>query len=278
MFASRQYLISNSSDRWEMIIDDATRNDNVWAMNTFRTGGYDGFTAKQHGLDLGIHKAQDSDYFWGAGIGFHKGDTSNSLFRDDYKMFSGNLYLGKDFESGLFVNAAVGYKHLSENFKVKGELNDLSGKVNTNIVTAGARVGYRMHSDELQASVSPSVSVNSSWMEGGKIHAKERQVDLHSGWAASVKAGVLADKSFENSKVTGGIYRNFSVKDMPGVTLSDSWKSRNYEAKKDDHFTATIGVEGKITEKMNANLKVSSHFGGDFKTDTVGILGLKYEF
>ncbi|HDI3035289.1 S6 family peptidase [Cronobacter turicensis] len=278
MFASRQYLISNSSDRWEMIIDDATRNDNVWAMNTFRTGGYDGFTAKQHGLDLGIHKAQDSDYFWGAGIGFHKGDTSNSLFRDDYKMFSGNLYLGKDFESGLFVNAAVGYKHLSENFKVKGELNDLSGKVNTNLVTAGARVGYRMHSDELQASVSPSVSVNSSWMEGGKIHAKERQVDLHSGWAASVKAGVLADKSFENSKVTGGIYRNFSVKDMPGVTLSDSWKSRSYEAKKDDHFTATIGVEGKITEKMNANLKVSSHFGGDFKTDTVGILGLKYEF
>ncbi|MFY1778603.1 serine protease autotransporter colonization factor RpeA [Escherichia coli] len=278
MFASRQYLISNSSDRWEMIIDDATRNDNVWAMNTFRTGGYDGFTAKQHGLDLGIHKAQDSDYFWGAGIGFHKGDTSNSLFRDDYKMFSGNLYLGKDFESGLFVNAAVGYKHLSENFKVKGELNDLSGKVNTNIVTAGARVGYRMHSDELQASVSPSVSVNSSWMEGGKIHAKERQVDLHSGWAASVKAGVLADKSFENSKVTGGIYRNFSVKDMPGVTLSDSWKSRSYEAKKDDHFTATIGVEGKITEKMNANLKLTSHFGGDFKTDTIGTLGLKYEF
>ncbi|HAX5074387.1 TPA: autotransporter outer membrane beta-barrel domain-containing protein [Escherichia coli] len=278
MFASRQYLISNSSDRWEMIIDDATRNDNVWAMNTFHTGGYDGFTAKQYGLDLGFHKAQDSGDFWGAGIGFHKGDTSNSLFRDDYKMLSGNVYLGKDFESGFFVNAAVGYKHLSENFKVQGVLNDLSGKVNTNVVTAGARAGYHMHSDRLQASVSPSVSVNSSWMDGGRIHAKERQVDLHSGWAASIKAGILIDKSFENSKITGGIYRNFSVKDMPGVTLSDAWKSRSYEAKKDDHFTATIGVEGKVTEKMNANLKVTSHFGGDFKTDTIGILGLKYEF
>ncbi|MEH4357693.1 S6 family peptidase [Enterobacter ludwigii] len=278
MFASRQYIISNSADRWEVIIDDATRNDNVWAINTFSTGGYDGFTAKQHSLDLGFHKAKDSDYFWGAGIGFHKGDTSNSLFRDDYKMFSSNLYFGKDFESGLFVNAAVGYKHLSEYFKVQGELSDLSGKVNTNVVTAGARVGYHMHSEKLRASVSPSVSVNNSWMDGGKMHAKERQVDLHSGWAASVKAGVLADKSFENSKVTGGIYRNFSVKDMPGVTLSDSWKSRSYEAKKDDHFTATIGVEGKITEKMNANLKLTSHFGGDFKTDTIGTLGLKYEF
>ncbi|HAI7179509.1 TPA: S6 family peptidase [Escherichia coli] len=278
MFASRQYIISNSADRWEMIIDDATRNDNLWAINTFSTGGYDGFTAKQHSLDLGFHKAKDSDYFWGAGIGFHKGDTSNSLFRDDYKMFSSNLYFGKDFESGLFVNVAVGYKHLSEYFKVQGELNDLSGKVNTNVVTAGARVGYHMHSEKLRASVSPSVSVNNSWMDGGKMHAKERQVDLHSGWAASVKAGVLADKSFENSKVTGGIYRNFSVKDMPGVTLSDSWKSRSYEAKKDDHFTATIGVEGKITEKMNANLKLTSHFGGDLKTDTIGTLGLKYEF
>ncbi len=49
----------------------------------------------------------------------------------------GGRYLaGKQFDGSLFLDGMVGYRKLVENFVIKGELSDLSGKVKSNIFTA----------------------------------------------------------------------------------------------------------------------------------------------
>lgn len=75
-----------------------------------------------------------------------------------------------------------------------------------------------------------------------------------------------------------GIWRNITLNDMPGITLSDDWKARHYGAEKTDRYTASLGVNGKLTEKLSLQVKVNSSFDGYFKTDAEGVLGVRYDF
>lgn len=75
-----------------------------------------------------------------------------------------------------------------------------------------------------------------------------------------------------------GIWRNITLNDMPGITLSDDWKARHYGAEKTDCYTASLGVNGKLTEKLSLQVKVNSSFDGYFKTDAEGVLGVRYDF
>lgn len=65
---------------------------------------------------------------------------------------------------------------------------------------------------------------------------------------------------------------------MPGITLKDDWKARHYDAEKADRYTASVSVNGKFTDKLSLQAKMSSSFDGYFKTDAEGILGIRYDF
>ncbi|EPQ7464101.1 S6 family peptidase [Escherichia coli] len=278
MFASREFIINDNIDRWHQVIDSSGSDSGFWAMTGYSHGGYDSFTLNQSGLDVGFKKVADSEY-WGAAAEFYKGYSRATSYRNDYTLWGINIFIGKSFSSGAFFDGSIGYKQLTEDFSIQGELNDLSGRTESHIATLGSRVGYRWHSDLLDMVFIPSVSIDAAYMDGNKIKGKEqRYAELHSGSAVWLKAGVLAEKSFESLKMTTGLYRNSALNDMPGITLGDAWKARKYNAKDNDRYTATVGVEGKITEKLRVQLKLNNSFDGYFKTDSEGILGLNYEF
>lgn len=68
------------------------------------------------------------------------------------------------------------------------------------------------------------------------------------------------------------------MKGMPGVTLSDTWKARDYGAKKADRYMATLGISGDISDNLHAQLNLNGSTGGDFKTNAEGVLGIRYDF
>ncbi|EMW4852040.1 autotransporter outer membrane beta-barrel domain-containing protein [Escherichia coli] len=278
MFTSRQFIVNDNIDRWQQVIDSSGSDSGFWAMTGYSHGGYDDFTLNQSGLDVGFKKVTDSGY-WGATAEFYKGYSRATSYRDDYNLWGVNIFVGKSFSFGAFVDGSIGYKRLTEDFSIQGELNDLSGRTESHIAMLGGRVGYRWHSELLDMTFTPSVSIDAANLNGNKIRGKEqRYAELHSGSAVWLKTGVLAEKSFESAKMTAGLYRNFTLNDMPGMRLGDAWKVREYGAENDERYTATVGVEGKITENLRVQLKLNNSFDGYFKTDSEGVLGLNYVF
>ncbi len=278
MFAAREFILSDSADRWEQVVDNSDADGNVWAMTGYSNGGYDDFSLNQSGLNVGVRQPVADNVWLGVGAEFWRGHSSTDDYRDDFSLWGVHILAGKYFASGLFVDGMAGYRELSEDYTIQGELSDLSGRVNSHILTAGIRSGWKMHVAPLDMSITPTVSLNGARVDGNRLQGWERSVELHDGDAFWLKAGVEAEKVSGNMTLKAGIWRNITLNDMPGMTLRDDWKARHYDAEKADRYTVSFGVNGKLTEKLSVQAKVNSSFDGYFKTDAEGILGISYYF
>ncbi|MCZ8781141.1 autotransporter outer membrane beta-barrel domain-containing protein [Escherichia albertii] len=278
MFAAREFILSDSADRWTQVVDNSDADGGAWAMTGYSHGGYDDFSLNQSGLNVGFRQSAAGNAWWGMGAEFYRGHSSTDDYRDDFSLWGVHILAGKSFASGLFVDGMAGYRELSEDYTIQGELNDLSGRVKSHILTAGIRSGWKMHAASLDMSITPTVSLNGARVDGNRLQGRERSVELHDGDALWLKAGVEAEKVSGNMTLKAGIWRNITLNDMPGMTLRDDWKARHYDAEKADRYTVSFGINGKLTEKLSVQAKVNSSFDGYFKTDAEGILGIRYDF
>ncbi|EFU6057378.1 autotransporter outer membrane beta-barrel domain-containing protein [Escherichia coli] len=278
MFAAREFILSDSADRWTQLVDNSDADGGAWAMTGYSHGGYDDFSLNQSGLNVGFRQSAAGNAWWGMGAEFYRGHSSTDDYRDDFSLWGVHVLAGKSFTGGLFVDGTVGYRELSEDYSIQGELSDLSGRAKSHILTAGIRGGWKMHAAPLDMSITPTVSLNGAWVDGDRLQGRERSVELHDSDALWLKAGVEAEKVSGNMTLKAGIWRNITLKDMPGMTLRDDWKARHYDAEKADRYTVSFGINGKLTEKLSVQAKVNSSFDGYFKTDAEGILGIRYSF
>ncbi len=278
MFAAREFILSDSADRWQQVVDNSNADGGAWAMTGYSHGGYADFSLNQSGLNVGLRQSTAGNAWWGVGAEFWRGHSSTDDYRDDFSLWGVHILAGKSFTGGLFVDGMAGYRELSEDYTIQGELSDLSGRVKSHILTAGIRSGWKMHAAPLDMSITPTVSLNGARVDGNRLQGRERSVELHDGDAFWLKAGVEAEKVSGNMALKAGIWRNITLNDMPGMTLRDDWKARHYEAEKADRYTISFGVSGKLTEKLSVQAKVNSSFDGYFKTDAEGILGIRYDF
>ncbi|EGN0942024.1 autotransporter outer membrane beta-barrel domain-containing protein [Escherichia coli] len=278
MFAAREFILSDSADRWTQVVDNSDADGGAWAMTGYSQGGYDDFSLNQSGLNVGFRQSAAGNAWWGMGAEFYRGHSSTDDYRDDFSLWGVHVLAGKSFTGGLFVDGTVGYRELSEDYSIQGELSDLSGRAKSHILTAGIRGGWKMHAAPLDMSITPTVSLNGAWVDGDRLQGRERSVELHDSDALWLKAGVEAEKVSGNMTLKAGIWRNITLKDMPGMTLRDDWKARHYDAEKADRYTVSFGINGKLTEKLSVQAKVNSSFDGYFKTDAEGILGIRYSF
>lgn len=278
MFASREYILSDNIGRWEKIIDYTDTRSGAWALTSYSHGSYDAYTVKQKGLDFGFRKHGESGGFWGTSVELSDGNNSTPGFRDDYRWWGASFFAGQTLASGVFVDGSVGYRQLSEDFSIQEELNDLSGKTRSHITTAGIRGGWRTSIKDTGINITPSVSVNGAGISGNQLKGDARSAELQAGNAFWLKAGLAVDKDFEGILVKTGVYRNITLNDMPGLTLSDTRKERHYAARKADRYITSVGIDGKLTEKLHIQLKLNSSFDGYFKTDYEGIMGIRYNF
>ncbi|RXB79894.1 S6 family peptidase [Escherichia coli] len=278
MFAAREFILSDSADRWTQVVDNSDADGGAWAMTGYSHGGYDDFSLNQSGLNVGYRQSAAGNAWWGMGAEFYRGHSSTDDYWDDFSLWGVHVLAGKSFAGGLFVDGMVGYRELSEDYSIQGELSDLSGRVKSHILTSGIRGGWKIHTAPLDMTITPTVSLNGARVDGNRLQGRERSVELHDGDALWLKAGVEAEKVSGNMTLKAGIWRNITLKDMPGMTLRDDWKARHYEAEKADHYTVSFGVDGKLTEKLSVQAKVNSSFDGYFNTDAEGILGIRYSF
>lgn len=107
---------------------------------------------------------------------------------------------------------------------------------------------------------------------------RDGKLSLRGGTAAWLKAGMETEKMTGELALKAGIWRNITLNDMPGMRLSDNWKARHYRAEKADSYTASVGIEGKVADKLHAQAKVNSTFGGYFGSDFEGSMGIRYYF
>ncbi|EIA8837832.1 autotransporter outer membrane beta-barrel domain-containing protein [Salmonella enterica] len=278
MFAAREFILSDSADRWTQVVDSSDANGGAWAMTGYSHGGYDDFSLNQSGLNVGFRQSAAGNVWWGVGAEFYRGHSSTDDYRDDFSLWGVHVLAGKSFADGLFVDGMAGYRELSEDYTIQGELSDLSGRAKSHILTAGIRSGLKIHAVSLDLTITPTVSLNGARVDGNRLQGRERSVELHDGDAFWLKAGVEAEKVSGNMMLKAGVWRNISLNDMPGMTLRDDWKARHYDAEKADRYTVSFGVNGKLTEKLSVQAKVNSSFDGYFKTDAEGILGIRYDF
>ncbi|MBB9171824.1 autotransporter outer membrane beta-barrel domain-containing protein [Escherichia coli] len=277
MFAAREFILSDSADRWTQVVDNSDADGGAWAMTGYSHGGYDDFSLNQSGLNVGSRQSAASNAWWGMGAEFYRGHSSTDDYRDDFSLWGVHVLAGKSFAAGLFVDGMTGYRELSEDYTIQGELSDLSGRAKSHILTVGIRGGWKMHAAPLDMSITPTVSLNGARVDGNCLQGRERSVELHDGDALWLKAGVEAEKVSGNMTLKAGIWRNITLNDMPGMTLRDDWKARHYDAEKADRYTVSFGINGKLTEKLSVQAKVNSSFDGYFKTDAEGILGIRYD-
>ncbi|MBK1744827.1 MAG: autotransporter outer membrane beta-barrel domain-containing protein, partial [Escherichia coli] len=278
MFAAREFILSDSADRWTQVVDNSDADGGAWAMTGYSHGGYDDFSLNQSGLNVGFRQSAAGNAWWGMGAEFYRGHSSADGYRDDFSLWGVHVLAGKSFAGGLFVDGMTGYRELSEDYTIQGDLSDLSGRAKSHILTAGIRGGWKMHAAPLDMSITPTVSLNGARVDGNRLQGRERSVELHDGDALWLKAGVEAEKVSGNMTLKAGIWRNITLNDMPGMTLRDDWKARHYDAEKADRYTVSFGINGKLTEKLSVQAKVNSSFDGYFKTDAEGILGIRYDF
>lgn len=278
MFAAREFILSDSADRWTQVLDNSDADDAVWAMTGYSHGGYDDFSLNQSGLNVGGRHSAAGNAWWGVGAEFWRGHSNADNYRDDFSLWGMHVLVGKSFAGGLFVDGMTGYRELSEDYTIPGELRDLSGRTKSHILTAGIRGGWEIHAASLDMTITPTVSLNGAQVDGNRLQGRKRSVELHGGNALWLKAGWEAEKVSGNMTLKAGIWRNITLNNMPGMTLRDDWKARRYDAEKADYYTISFGVNGRLTEKMSVLAKVNSSFDGYFKTDAEGILGIRYDF
>ncbi|MBC6577762.1 autotransporter outer membrane beta-barrel domain-containing protein [Escherichia coli] len=278
MFSTRDYILTSNIDHQEQVTDYSRHHDGAWAYTSFSEGGYDSWNIRQSGLDFGVRKNTESGYFHGASIMLHDGKGKGQGKSDSYRLWGVSLFAGQEFTSGVFADTYLGYRQLTESFSVKGELNDMSGNMMTRMGTAGARTGWRMDTGHVGVTVTPSVSVHGVVMDSNVKNGNERSVQLNGGAGTWLKTGVAVEKKTGTLKMSAGLWRTTTLKRLPGVTLKDRLRDRHFSSQRSDRFTASFGVEGKVSDRFDVQLSVNRSFDGYFKTDCEGMIGIRYRF
>lgn len=76
MFAAREFILSDSADRWTQVVDNSDADGGAWAMTGYSHGGYDDFSLNQSGLNVGFRQSAAGNAWWGMGQSFTGGTAA----------------------------------------------------------------------------------------------------------------------------------------------------------------------------------------------------------
>lgn len=76
LFAAREFILSDSADRWTQVVDNSNAAGGAWAMTGYSHGGYDNFSLNQSGLNVGVRQPAAGNAWWGMGAEFYRGTAA----------------------------------------------------------------------------------------------------------------------------------------------------------------------------------------------------------
>nr|WP_255342948.1 S6 family peptidase [Pantoea sp. IMH] len=287
MLASRQYIFSeavsqlhNRTDRLRTSPDSS----GSWVTVEQRKGRFLGLNARQQTLNLGWDR-QDGTQIVGVSASYTQGQVEGEgKGKEDHRLATLGAYYSWQSESGWFADAASSGMYLNQELTLDPALG-INGKKRDSLMLAGGlRTGYQFSFANDALMISPFVGVSGGMLSGYSMKGQDADVSLSSGNAWFGNAGIRVQKrglgaELKNVNLSASLAYQYSPgKNGPTTTLKDRHASRQYDAWSDNRYRANLGIEGAITPDLSVNAKVESSFGGVFKTDYSGLIGLSYHF
>ena len=285
MMASRQYIFSeaisqlyNRTDR----LRAAPENSGAWATLEQRKGGWLGLKASEQTLNVGwdkLNKAQT--------LGFSASYTQGEIKgkgKENHRLATVGAYYSWQSERGWFVDAASRFMYLNQEITLDPVL-DINGKKRSSTLLAGSlRSGYQFSLADDTLLISPFIGVSAGVLSGYSLKGQDAEVALSSANPYYGTGGIMVQKrgigeELKNVNLTASIAWQYSPgKNGSKTTLSDRQSNREYQAWSDNRYRAKVGVEGAVTQNVLLSAGVERSFGGTFKTDYSGVMGISYHF
>jgi len=285
MMASRQYIFSEAigqlykrSDR----LRASPGNHGAWATLDHSKGGFLGLNATQQTLNVGWDK-QNGAHMLGFSASYTQGEIKGKG-QENHRLTTAGVYYSWQSDAGWFTDAASRLMYLNQEITLDPALGINGKKRNSTMLAGSVRSGYQFSLANDSLLISPFVGLSAGVLSGYSLQGQDAEVSLSSSSPWYATGGVMAQKrglgkGMKNLNLTASIAWQYSPgKNGSKTTLADRQASRQYQAWSDNRYRANIGVEGVINKNMSLNAGVESSFGGVFKTDYSGIVGVSYHF
>lgn len=285
IMASRQYIFSEAIGQLYKRTDTlraSPENSGAWVTLEHSKGGFLGLNATQQTLNVGWDKQNDA-HTLGFSASYTQGEIKGKG-QENHRLATAGAYYSWQSDAGWFADAASRVMYLNQEITLDPALGINGKKRNSTLLAGSMRSGYQFSLAHDSLLISPFVGATAGALSGYSLQGQDAEVALSSANPWYATGGVMAQKrglgeAMKNVNLTASIAWQYSPgKNGSKTTLADRQASRQYQAWSDNRYRANIGVEGVINKNVSLNAGIESSFGGVFKTDYSGIVGLSYHF
>ncbi|PZL85298.1 hypothetical protein CKF42_17660 [Pantoea sp. ARC270] len=285
LIASRQYILSEAVSQLHNRTDSlraSPENSGSWATIEQRKGHFLGLDSSQQTLNVGWD-SHNGTQTAGISASYTQGEIKGAG-HEKHRLATVGIYSSWQSDVGWFVDAASYYMHLNQEISLDPALYIHASKKESQMLTGSLRSGYQFGLSDNTLFISPYVGVSGGILSGYTLRGKDAGVSLSSSTPYFTTTGILVQKRglgawLPKVNLNAGIEYQYSPGEKGSTTtLSDRQSSRKYSAWSDNRYRSSIGLQGVITPDLALTAKVDTSFGGEFKTDYSGLIGLSYHF
>ncbi|AMG56696.1 S6 family peptidase [Pantoea vagans] len=285
LIASRQYIFSEAVSQLHNRTDSlhaSPESSGSWATIEQKKGHFLGLDVNQQTLKVGWDTRSDTQTA-GISASYTQGEVKGEG-HEKHRLATVGTYYSWQADAGWFFDAASRYMYLNQEITLDPALNINGMKKDSHMLAGSLRTGYEFALADDTLFISPFVGVTAGVMSGYTLKGEDASVSLSSSTPYFTSSGFMVQKRglgalMPNINVSASLAYQYS----PGTngsttTLSDRQSNRQYSAWSDNRYRGSVGLEGIVAPGLSLNAKVESSFGGKFKTDYSGMIGLSYLF
>jgi len=285
LMASRQYIFSeavsqlhNRTDSLRALPDDS----GSWVTIEHKKGHFLGLKSDQQTLNVGWDRHSGAQMA-GISLSYTQGKV-NGENQEKHRLATVGAYYAWQSDAGWFADAASRYMYLNQEMSLDPSLFMPGITQESHMLAGSLRTGYQFSLADDTIAVSPFVDVSVGIMSGYTLKGEDATVSLSSATPYFASSGIMVQKRglgvlLPEVNLSASVAYQYSPgKNGSATTLSDRQSDRRYSAWSDNRYRSSMGVEGEVTSDLSVNAKVETSFGGDFKTDYSGLIGISYHF
>ncbi|WP_223814548.1 MULTISPECIES: autotransporter outer membrane beta-barrel domain-containing protein [unclassified Pantoea] len=285
LIASRQYIFSEAVSQLHNRTDSlraSPESNGSWATIEQKKGHFLGLDANQQTLNVGWDTRSDTQTA-GINVSYTQGEVKGEG-HEKHRLATVGAYYSWQSDAGWFFDSASRYMYLNQEITLDPALNINGMKKDSHMLAGSLRTGYQFALADDTLFISPFVGVTGGVMSGYTLKGEDASVSLSSSTPYFTSSGLMVQKRgvgalMPNINVSASLAYQYSPgKNGSTTTLSDRQSNRQYSAWSDNRYRGSVGLEGIIAPGLSLNAKVESSFGGEFKTDYSGLIGLSYHF
>ena len=285
LMASRQYIFSEALGAMNgraSLLRSSPDKHGEWASLEQGRGSWEGLNVTQQTLSIGWDTVVGQQMF-GLYASHTQGKTKGNG-RATHRLSGVGINYSWSSPAGWFIDAAGSYMYLAQTINFDPQLGIRGAEPHSDIVAASVKSGYEVKADGGTFSVTPYVGFSGGYLSGYGVNGEASQIALSSAtpWAMTggieLKKRILWGSKPDVTASAGLEYQYAPGKAGSGLVLSDSHSRREYAAWSDNRYRFHTGIEGKLGQNLSMNVKIKTSFGGYFKTDYSGMVGIACRF